>query len=189
MRRVLAAITGIALLVAAVRWILNPKTPLRYPFPRSATEPCEGGDANPTDSAVEGPVYRPNTPERKVIRDAASIGRPLFIDGRVHSTAGEPLRGAVLDFWNCDGNGHYDMTGYRLRGHQYSDWDGAYRLETVKPGDYEQLGFHRTPHVHVKVQAPGHASADDAALLSRRAAERARSLHQREPHHGSERAG
>jgi len=41
-------------------------------------------------------------------------------------------------------------TGYRLRGHQFTDEAGRYALETVVPGLYPG----RTRHLHVKVQAP-----------------------------------
>ena len=41
-------------------------------------------------------------------------------------------------------------TGYRLRGHQFTDEAGHYSLETVVPGLYPG----RTRHLHVKVQAP-----------------------------------
>ena len=41
-------------------------------------------------------------------------------------------------------------TGFRLRGHQFTDDAGPYRLETVVPGLYPG----RTRHIHVKVQAP-----------------------------------
>ena len=44
----------------------------------------------------------------------------------------------------------YDNAGYRLRGHQYSDASGRYRLETIVPGVYPG----RTRHFHVRVQAP-----------------------------------
>jgi protocatechuate 3,4-dioxygenase beta subunit len=40
--------------------------------------------------------------------------------------------------------------GYRLRGHQFTDDQGRYTLETVVPGLYPG----RTRHFHVKVQAP-----------------------------------
>jgi protocatechuate 3,4-dioxygenase beta subunit len=62
----------------------------------------------------------------------------------------EPIAGARLDFWQADGAGEYDNAGYRLRGHQSTDVDGAYRLETVIPGIYPG----RTPHIHVKIFAP-----------------------------------
>ena len=158
-----ATIAGfVVLVIVVIRRIFDPRTPLHYPFPPRAwrrplplTPPCTGGDAEPTHPAVEGPVYIPNTPQRTVIRDADSAGEPLTIDGFVLTPRHEPIPGAVLDFWNCDGDGVYDTDGFRLRGHQYTDAAGRYHLETVKPGDYHQFGIRRTPHVHVKVQAPG----------------------------------
>ena len=57
---------------------------------------------------------------------------------------------ALVDFWQCDNAGNYDNVGYRLRGHQFTDASGRYRLETIVPGLYPG----RTRHIHVKVQAP-----------------------------------
>ncbi len=56
---------------------------------------------------------------------------------------------AWLDFWQADGEGKYDNSGYTLRGHQYTDKSGKYTLETVVPGGYSS----RTPHIHAKVRA------------------------------------
>ena len=39
----------------------------------------------------------------------------------------------------------------RLRSHQFTGTDGRYSLETIVPGPYPG----RTPHIHVKVNAPG----------------------------------
>jgi protocatechuate 3,4-dioxygenase beta subunit len=55
----------------------------------------------------------------------------------------------LLDFWQADDAGSYDNTGYRFRGHQFTDEGGRYELETVVPGLYPG----RTRHIHVKVQA------------------------------------
>jgi protocatechuate 3,4-dioxygenase beta subunit len=57
---------------------------------------------------------------------------------------------ALLDFWHADDDGAYDVAGFRLRGHQLTDGDGRYRLETIVPGLYPG----RTRHFHVKLQAP-----------------------------------
>ena len=144
---------------------LDPRTPLGYRAPEkvpaagplpllSPTPACDDGDAEPTARSVEGPYYTPNTPERTILREAGSVGAPLRIEGRVLSPDCRPLAGAVLDFWHCDGNGVYDNEGFKLRGHQFADAAGVYRVETVKPASYKQLGFDRTPHVHVKVQGP-----------------------------------
>lgn len=63
--------------------------------------------------------------------------------------------GAVLDFWQCDGNGVYDNDGFKLRGHLFTDASGNFRVETVKPAPYKLAGRDRAPHIHVKVQGPG----------------------------------
>jgi protocatechuate 3,4-dioxygenase beta subunit len=56
-----------------------------------------------------------------------------------------------LDFWQADASGAYDNAGYTLRGHQFTDSQGRYYLETVRPGEYPG----RTVHIHVKVQPSG----------------------------------
>jgi protocatechuate 3,4-dioxygenase beta subunit len=78
-------------------------------------------------------------------------GATLVLVGRVLTTDCRPVRRALLDFWQADGDGEYDNEGYRLRGHQFTDAGGRYTLRTVVPGAYQN----RTRHIHVKAQAPG----------------------------------
>ena len=99
----------------------------------------------------EGPFYKPKSPERRSFFEAAAAGKRLLISGFVRTTDCVPIEGAWLDFWQADPSGHYDENGFRFRGHQYTDRNGAYRLETFVPGLYPG----RTRHVHVKVQRPG----------------------------------
>jgi protocatechuate 3,4-dioxygenase beta subunit len=103
-----------------------------------------------TPAMTEGPYFSPGSPERASLLEPDVIGTPLVITGYVLSADCEPIAGALLDFWQADGQGEYDNAGYRLRGHQFTDQAGRYRLETVAPGEYPG----RTPHIHVKVQAP-----------------------------------
>jgi protocatechuate 3,4-dioxygenase beta subunit len=77
-------------------------------------------------------------------------GTRIVVEGTVLTTDCQPLPRALVDFWQADDRGQYDNTGYRLRGHQFTDDAGHYRLETVVPGLYPG----RTRHFHVKVQAP-----------------------------------
>ena len=77
-------------------------------------------------------------------------GSKIILEGAVRSTKCKPVQGALVDFWQADGSGAYDNAGYRLRGHQFADGAGRYRLETVVPGVYPG----RTRHFHVRVQAP-----------------------------------
>jgi protocatechuate 3,4-dioxygenase beta subunit len=113
------------------------------------TPACDDGD-DPTPAQTEGPYFTPNSPRRASLLEAGLPGQRLAITGTVLATDCRPVKGALLDFWQADDAGEYDNQGYRLRGHQFSDADGAWRLETVVPGRYTG----RTRHIHVKVQAP-----------------------------------
>ncbi len=104
-----------------------------------------------TLSQTEGPFYKPNSPERTSLREPGISGTPLTVTGYVLSTTCQPIAHALLDFWQADSNGNYDNTGFRLRGHQYTDNQGRYSLDTIVPGEYTG----RTRHIHVKVEAPG----------------------------------
>jgi protocatechuate 3,4-dioxygenase beta subunit len=113
------------------------------------TPACDDGD-DPTISQTEGPYFTPNSPQRASLLEAGVGGQRLVVAGTVLTTDCRPVQRALLDFWQADDAGEYDNQGYRLRGHQFSDADGAWRLETVVPGRYTG----RTRHIHVKVQAP-----------------------------------
>lgn len=107
--------------------------------------------ADATPAMTEGPFYTPDTPERTSLLEPGMAGARLVVSGYVLTTDCQPIPGAWLDFWQTDANGEYDNAGYRLRGHQFTDEQGRYTLETVLPGEYPG----RTQHIHVKVQAPG----------------------------------
>jgi protocatechuate 3,4-dioxygenase beta subunit len=76
-------------------------------------------------------------------------GIPLVITGRVVNEHGKPIPGAVLDFWQSDDVGNYDMVGDLLRGHVFTDLQGTYSIETIVPACYEPR---QARHIHVKVQ-------------------------------------
>jgi protocatechuate 3,4-dioxygenase beta subunit len=105
----------------------------------------------PTAEETEGPFFKPRSPQRTSLLEPGLRGTRLMLNGVVLSAACRPVAGALLDFWQADADGRYDNAGFHLRGHQYTDSAGRYRLETVVPGLYPG----RTRHIHVKVQAPG----------------------------------
>ncbi|MFC4910119.1 dioxygenase [Actinomadura gamaensis] len=107
-----------------------------------------------TDANIEGPYFEPGSPQRTDITPGVN-GVLLTLTGTVYNRRCQPLAGALLDFWQCDSSGYYDNEGYTLRGHQYTSGTGAYALSTIIPSDYEDEYSHRTPHIHVKVQARG----------------------------------
>jgi protocatechuate 3,4-dioxygenase beta subunit len=116
--------------------------------PLEPTPQCADHDETPAQTA--GPFYTPDTPLRTSFLEAGITGDTLMVSGRVLTPNCRPVAGAVLDFWHADDHGQYDNVGYRLRGHQFTNADGYYRLETIVPGLYPG----RTRHIHVIVQGP-----------------------------------
>jgi protocatechuate 3,4-dioxygenase beta subunit len=114
-----------------------------------ATPSC-GEKAEVTPPQTAGPFYKPRSPERKSLMESGIRGEKIFLEGVVRSTKCKPIERALIDFWQADASGEYDNSGFRLRGHQFTDAAGKYRLETIVPGLYPG----RTRHFHVRVQAP-----------------------------------
>jgi protocatechuate 3,4-dioxygenase beta subunit len=100
---------------------------------------------------TEGPFFKPSSRERVEIFETDMAGQPIELVGLVLSRACKPHAGALLDFWQADDKGRYDNSGFRLRGHQFADAEGRYRLRSVVPGAYPG----RTRHIHLKVQPRG----------------------------------
>lgn len=117
--------------------------------PLQATPACDDGD-EPTAELTEGPYFSSGSPRRRSLLTRGMRGTRLTITGYVLTTACKPIRRAKLDFWQADAAGEYDNDGYRLRGHQFTDALGRYRLDTIVPALYPG----RTKHIHVKVQRP-----------------------------------
>jgi protocatechuate 3,4-dioxygenase beta subunit len=113
--------------------------------------PACGDDAEATKAQTEGPFYEPNSPEKSNFVGDVNTGTKIVLTGSVLTTACEPVGRALLDVWHADPDGEYDNEGFRLRGHFFTDDQGAYRLETVVPGNYTG----RTKHFHFKVRPPG----------------------------------
>ncbi len=115
----------------------------------AATPACVDDD-DVTPEQTEGPYFKPNSPERTDIRGGAA-GTKLLLTGTVVTTSCRPVAKALVDVWQADTGGNYDNSGFGFRGHQFTDAQGRYHIETVIPGLYPG----RTRHIHVKVQAPG----------------------------------
>jgi protocatechuate 3,4-dioxygenase beta subunit len=108
--------------------------------------------ASLTQPQTEGPYYIPNTPQRNSFLEEGIDGSRLVLVGYVLDQNCQPLPNAWLDFWQADAGGEYDNSGYRLRGHQFTDEQGRYYLETVLPGLYSSRPIE---HIHVKVKPEG----------------------------------
>jgi len=142
-RRFLLAWSAVPAAVALLPWSRAEAGEL--PPTRACSDKSE-----PTPPQMAGPFFKPRSPERNSLLVPGIKGTPIILTGVVLSTACKPVPGALLDFWQCDDHGDYDNAGYTLRGHQFTDAAGRYRLETIVPGVYPG----RTRHFHVRAQAP-----------------------------------
>jgi protocatechuate 3,4-dioxygenase beta subunit len=113
--------------------------------------PACGADEAPTVRQTEGPFFKPKSPERADLREPGLKGQTIWLAGFVLTRSCRPVERALVDLWHADHDGDYDNTGFRLRGHQFTDAQGRYRFATIVPASYEG----RTRHYHVKVQPPG----------------------------------
>ena len=118
--------------------------------PLAPTPECND-HAAATLRQTEGPFFKPSSPERVDLIEPGMAGQPLELVGFVLTRGCKGVGGALLDFWQADNAGGYDNSGFRLRGHQFADADGRFRLRTIVPAAYEG----RTRHIHVKVQPKG----------------------------------
>lgn len=123
---------------------------------------------------LEGPFHdseAPLRPNGDLFAHEPAPGTPvLLLSGRVIDLeSGAPLRGALLDVWQADHEGHYHRDSLDLFGKIPVDDDGRYRLRTVVPKDYSDhdhdpigelfraMGRHnrRSAHIHLKVWHEG----------------------------------
>ena len=141
----LTALGGRSAGIALAQSTESTATPQLAPTPE-----CDDDDLAATLPQTAGPFYTPDTPERQSLLEPGMPGTRLVVTGHVYNTDCQPVPGALLDFWQADDAGVYDNQGYRLRGHQFADEDGSFRLETIVPGLYPG----RTRHIHVIAQAP-----------------------------------
>ena len=130
-----------------------------------------------TETTVLGPFFVHGAPEIENGGDMAAgwPGEPAYVSGRVLSTEGRPLPGALLDLWQSNSEGNYDVQiadtgGKQLRAKLRTDADGCFRFRTILPTSYpvptdgpvglilNRMGRHpmRPAHLHFMVSAPGY---------------------------------
>jgi len=116
-----------------------------------APTPACADAAERTTAQSEGPYFSPGSPLRHDLAADVASGSRITIAGFVLDTACRPQPGALVELWHADATGAYDNSGYRLRGHQFTDAEGRWWFATIVPARYPG----RTRHFHVKVQRRG----------------------------------
>ncbi len=113
---------------------------------------AERGARMPTPPNALGPFYRRGAPPAGVLRGERDPGLALTVDGSVVDTRGDARPDAMVEVWQADHFGHYDIEGYRYRATLSPDAKGAYQFASVMPGHYPDRV---AQHVHYMVKAPG----------------------------------
>jgi protocatechuate 3,4-dioxygenase beta subunit len=91
-----------------------------------------------------------------------AIGKITYLTGRVLTSSGNPVKGALVELWHADNGGEYIYSasstrnsaadsGFQGFGQFLTGSDGQYKFRTVKAGLYNG----RTRHFHVAVTIPG----------------------------------
>lgn len=115
-----------------------------------------------TPAQSEGPFYPlalPADSDADLLRNGDlryAKGRPAWVEGSVSDLAGRPVKGAVVEIWQCDEQGRYHHPGdgdradraFQGFGKVAVDGEGRYRFRTIRPVAYGG----RAPHIHVKVK-------------------------------------
>jgi alcohol dehydrogenase class IV/protocatechuate 3,4-dioxygenase beta subunit len=132
--------------------------------------------ADTTPSAVLGPFYVAGPPAREHGADIADglPGTPLWVDIVVTDQQGSPVPQAVVDLWQSNADGCYDvqlpdLDGPVLRARFHTDGEGRLRFWTIVPCEYPipadgpvgsllaAVGRHpyRAPHIHFLISQAG----------------------------------
>ncbi len=131
-----------------------------------------------TQSTVLGPFHVVTSPARELgdTIDLIGEGEPCVVTGRVTSVGGTPLPAAMLDVWQANDQGFYDVQQPGVqppgngRGLFTAGDGGEFWFRTIVPSHYPiptdgPVGTlldatrrhpNRPAHVHFIVQAPGH---------------------------------
>ncbi|HSV47911.1 MAG TPA: intradiol ring-cleavage dioxygenase [Ramlibacter sp.] len=130
-----------------------------------------------TEATVFGPFHVEGAPEYGLGDDVANgaAGEPCEVRGTVRGLGGEPVPGAVLEVWQADAQGMYDVQRPGLEQHQArgvlkSGPDGGYHFRSILAEAYpipddgpvgdmlRATRRHpwRPAHLHFMVKAPGY---------------------------------
>ncbi|HYN10965.1 MAG TPA: hypothetical protein VES67_26520 [Vicinamibacterales bacterium] len=110
---------------------------------------CTEADLTPAVADAAG--FKAGSPARTSLLETGLTGSKAVIAGFVIGLKCGRVKGARLDFWHADSRGAFDQQGFRFRGHQLTDGEGRYRLETLMPG----AAGNRAPSLGVRLTPPG----------------------------------
>jgi protocatechuate 3,4-dioxygenase beta subunit len=114
---------------------------------------AQGRTLKPTPWNEIGPFYKRRAPHTAHLRASGDPGLPLAVSGQILGTDASIVPNAVVEVWQTDHFGHYDVDGYRYRATLAADASGNYSFDSVMPGHYPDRVCQ---HIHYMVSAPGY---------------------------------
>ena len=132
-------------------------------FPTNVSKNVNSENCPPLtlDAYGQGPFYTANAPnlQNGQLADVNELGQRIQISGQVFNLeCSEIIPNTEIDIWHADDSGVYDNFGYNLRGKVFSNNQGIYTFETIKPGFYLNGSTYRPSHIHFKITPPGFSS-------------------------------
>ncbi|MFN7149749.1 MAG: dioxygenase, partial [Microthrixaceae bacterium] len=134
---------------------------------------------NATEATVFGPFFVEGSPEVEQGGDIAfgATGEPCWVEGTVTFADGPPVAGALIEVWETDEDGKYDVQydddRTSARGHLRSDAEGRYGFWAITPSPYS---IPDDGPVGAMLEAAGRSSMRPAHLHFMVSAEGARTL-------------
>jgi hydroxyquinol 1,2-dioxygenase len=130
-----------------------------------------------TEPTVFGPFFLEQAPEYQLGDDVANgaKGEPCLVSGTVKGLGGEPIPNALINVWQADADGNYDVQYAHLahpqaRGILHADAQGRFHFKTILAEAYpipsdgpvgamlKATRNHpwRPAHLHFMIEAPGY---------------------------------
>jgi hydroxyquinol 1,2-dioxygenase len=140
-----------------------------------------------TKSSLLGPFYREDAPMMELGQSiiSKSKGSEIVFYGRVLNSAGQGIPNALVQIWEPDETGNYDLQKHDpsemdLRGCFHADADGRYYLRGVCPLGYmipmdgpvgdmiraQKRHGYRPAHIHFVIGAPGYRELVTALYIA-----------------------
>ena len=130
-----------------------------------------------TEPTVFGPFFMEDAPQYQLGDDVSNgaTGEPCMVKGTIKGLDGKPVANALINVWQADADGNYDVQYAELahpqaRGILHSDAEGRFHLKTILAEAYpipvdgpvgtvlKATKNHpwRPAHLHFMIEAPGY---------------------------------
>ena len=115
-------------------------------------------------------AHYPSSIDMSRMNGREALGERIIVGGRVLDENGRPLPNVMIELWQANASGRYDHDrddhdapldpNFHGTGRLFTDDDGYYRFQSIKPGSYPWRNHHnawRPNHIHYSLFGAGFA--------------------------------